>query len=80
MTLRPWSSERREPTGDYVFPCDRCGNLYRAADLTWTSCPKCAAFDRIAVPVMPPAAVLKAAKKACDTKPHHKPARRRKAA
>jgi hypothetical protein len=63
MTIREWSPLRGEPS-DLVWFCDRCNAPFRAADRNWTSCGKCASFDRIAVAVMPPAAVLAAAKHA----------------
>jgi hypothetical protein len=75
MTIREWSPNREVSV--LTMPCDRCGQPFHPPAREWFVCPVCAPGDRLGVPLMPVAAVLAAARKACATKPHHKPARRR---
>lgn len=58
--------------------CDRCSKPYRPLDRTQTHCIPCTnAARRHAVPLMNATEVQAAAKQACDTKPHNRPALRK---
>lgn len=77
MTIRPWSPQRQ--VSALTWFCDRCTLPFHPPLREYTVCPDCAPGDKLAVPLMNNAEVQAAAKRACDTKPHDRPARRRAA-